>query len=153
MNKTCPDCKKDKPLSDFYKDKQQKNGLKPYCKVCVKKQCAKHYIDNQDTLRKKCIIWYRNNRKKVLIYHKKYYEKNKKRILQVHTTYNKTIAKNIMCARNAVSNAIRNNKLKKQPCEVCGELKVQAHHEDYSKPLEVNWLCKDHHSELHRKTI
>ena len=42
---------------------------------------------------------------------------------------------------------IRNGKLKRQPCEVCGKLKVEAHHEDYSRPLEINWLCKKHHAE------
>lgn len=40
----------------------------------------------------------------------------------------------------------------KKPCEVCGEVKVQAHHEDYINHLNVMWLCKDHHHELHRKT-
>ena len=36
-----------------------------------------------------------------------------------------------------------------QPCEVCGDTKVEKHHDDYSKPLEVRWLCKTHHRELH----
>ncbi len=30
-------------------------------------------------------------------------------------------------------------------CSDCGETKVEAHHEDYSKPLDVEWLCKKHH--------
>ena len=37
-----------------------------------------------------------------------------------------------------------------QPCEVCGE-SAQRHHDDYSKPLEVRWLCTRHHGEVHRK--
>lgn len=41
-------------------------------------------------------------------------------------------------------------KLKKEPCQVCGCEKVEGHHHDYSKPLEVAWLCKKHHAELHR---
>jgi hypothetical protein len=36
-----------------------------------------------------------------------------------------------------------------QPCEVCGDLKVTAHHDDYSKPLDVRWLCRLHHSRAH----
>lgn len=40
--------------------------------------------------------------------------------------------------------------LAKQLCEKCG-VKAEAHHEDYSKPLEVRWLCKKHHAEAHRK--
>jgi len=42
--------------------------------------------------------------------------------------------------------------LEKQPCEVCGATKVEAHHDDYTKPLEVRWLCKRHHSEVHTKS-
>lgn len=30
--------------------------------------------------------------------------------------------------------------------------KVQAHHDDYSKPLEVRWLCVPHHA-LHHKQL
>jgi hypothetical protein len=41
--------------------------------------------------------------------------------------------------------------LERQPCEVCGAAKVEAHHPDYSKPLEVQWLCKRHHAEVHTK--
>ena len=44
---------------------------------------------------------------------------------------------------------IRNGKLIRMPCEVCGELKVEAHHDDYYKPFEVRWLCGHHHREHH----
>ncbi len=37
----------------------------------------------------------------------------------------------------------------KKPCELCGELKVEAHHEDYNKPFDIRWLCIRHHHELH----
>jgi hypothetical protein len=35
--------------------------------------------------------------------------------------------------------------LKRQPCEVCGDPNSDGHHEDYSKPLAVTWLCRTHH--------
>jgi hypothetical protein len=55
-------------------------------------------------------------------------------------------------ARLAVSNAIRTGKLRVQPCERCGYgVGVHAHHEDYSKPLDVNWLCKPCHGQRHRE--
>ena len=38
--------------------------------------------------------------------------------------------------------------LKRQPCW-CGAT-AEAHHPDYDKPLEVEWLCKKHHMEKHR---
>ena len=44
-------------------------------------------------------------------------------------------------ARNAVNNAIRDRKLFRAPCHICGNPKSQAHHYDYSQPLEVGWLC------------
>lgn len=52
-------------------------------------------------------------------------------------------------ARRKVHYAIKNGKLKRGCCEECGESKTFAHHEDYSKPLEVNWLCIKHHREKH----
>lgn len=53
-------------------------------------------------------------------------------------------------ARTKVSNAVRSRRLVKEPCEVCGSLEVQAHHDDYSKPLDVRWLCDPHHREWHK---
>lgn len=44
---------------------------------------------------------------------------------------------------------VRRGHIKKLPCSVCGNKKSQGHHDDYSKPLEVKWLCRKHHNELH----
>jgi hypothetical protein len=44
--------------------------------------------------------------------------------------------------------------LKPLPCEECGSTKdVVAHHPDYEKPLEVRWLCRVHHYEVHKSSI
>src|SRR5688572_3115487 len=48
-------------------------------------------------------------------------------------------------AYQAVSRALRKGKLTKGPCEVCGNPNVHGHHEDYSRPLDVKWLCPRHH--------
>ena len=53
-------------------------------------------------------------------------------------------------AKEAVNNAVRDRRLSRNPCEVCGESKAQAHHDDYSKPLDVRWLCATHHTEWHQ---
>lgn len=47
-------------------------------------------------------------------------------------------------AHRKVFVAIRNGTLKRKSC-FCKNKYTQAHHEDYSKPLEVIWLCKKHH--------
>ena len=47
--------------------------------------------------------------------------------------------------------AIRSGKLTRGPCMICGISEVEAHHEDYSKPFDVQWLCVKHHHEHHRK--
>lgn len=52
-------------------------------------------------------------------------------------------------AHTMVTKAIRDGRLTRQPCEVCGAGKVDAHHDDYDKPLEVRWLCRLHHHHLH----
>lgn len=42
-------------------------------------------------------------------------------------------------------------KLVPRPCEKCGAAKVEKHHDDYSKPLEVRWLCRGCHLAHHRE--
>lgn len=52
-------------------------------------------------------------------------------------------------AREAVTRAIKHGLMKRMPCEVCGDPKSHAHHDDYAKPLEVLWLCQTHHTQAH----
>lgn len=44
----------------------------------------------------------------------------------------------------------RRGKLKRKPCENCGAKRTEKHHDDYSKPLQVRWLCKGCHQTLHK---
>lgn len=61
--------------------------------------------------------------------------------------YNK--AKNKI--RNLTRAAVKRGDLIKLPCEVCGNIKSEAHHLDYSNHLDIKWLCRFHHMEAHRK--
>jgi len=54
-----------------------------------------------------------------------------------------------MNARAKVQYAVRVGKIVKEKCEVCGDVNTQGHHDDYSKPLVVRWLCVEHHMEVH----
>lgn len=51
--------------------------------------------------------------------------------------------------RLRVAKARLNGELPRQPCEVCGDPKTDGHHDDYSKPLEIRWLCRSHHRQHH----
>lgn len=54
-------------------------------------------------------------------------------------------------ARGLLNKAILAGKIFRKPCQECGETKVDGHHPDYTKPLDVIWLCRPHHAELHAK--
>jgi hypothetical protein len=68
-------------------------------------------------------------------------------------------------ARSAVSVAVVAGLLERRSCErvyewsgrTCGRPKTYAHHEDYSRPLDVVWLCgwchKRRHSELNKSPV
>lgn len=53
-------------------------------------------------------------------------------------------------AHRRVEMAIKFGRMTRMPCGVCGNEKSHAHHDDYSKPLDVIWLCHSHHMAHHR---
>lgn len=53
-------------------------------------------------------------------------------------------------ARWAVRREVAAKRMNRQPCEQCGELQVHGHHDDYTKPLEVRWLCPPCHRDWHK---
>lgn len=76
-------------------------------------------------------------------------------ISQNHYRYKKRQMKRFpkrVAARQKVQKALASGDITRQACEVCGEPSAEAHHDDYTKPLEVRWLCKKHHTELHMET-
>lgn len=68
---------------------------------------------------------------------------------RAHATFSKNYPLK-RAAHIAVGNAVRDGRLVKMPCEVCGASSAEAHHDDYDKPLDVRWLCESHHDEWHR---
>lgn len=70
---------------------------------------------------------------------------------QAHAAANKAYRqrnKKKLAAHNAVAKAVLRGKLTPHPCWVCGE-KAEAHHPDYDRPLDVVWLCPEHHKQTH----
>lgn len=53
-------------------------------------------------------------------------------------------------AHRAVDRALKQGVLLRKPCEKCGAKRAHAHHDDYSKPLQVRWLCAKDHAREHR---
>ena len=54
-------------------------------------------------------------------------------------------------ARYITNNAIASGKIQKGACERCGNPRVHAHHDDYSKPLAIRWLCPPCHIKHHKE--
>lgn len=133
--KPCIACGVTKPLTEFYKHKQMADGHLNKCKNCVK------------------VAVRANRRKRVNQYRKYDVErfKCKERRASAAACLKRQRERDPQKAkaRNAVSNAVRDGRLKRLPCEVCGNEKSEAHHTDYSKPLDVRWLCRVHHMMEH----
>jgi hypothetical protein len=56
-------------------------------------------------------------------------------------------------AQRLFSNRLQQGKIERGPCAISNEMcsgKIEGHHCDYNKPLEVVWLCKKHHGAWHR---
>ena len=64
--------------------------------------------------------------------------------------WNREFALEAKRAHKKVARAIKGGRLIPGPCEVCGTRRnIHAHHDDYTKPLEVRWLCSSHHQIWH----
>jgi hypothetical protein len=88
------------------------------------------------------------------IKHRPLSEETKRRIgdkLRKGSKYSEEEKRIIIAARRTVNNAIRDGRITRQNCH-CGQF-GEAHHPDYTKPLEVIWLCRKHHEDLHRNVI
>lgn len=129
--KKCFKCLEIKAISEFYKHKRMADGHLNKCKSCTK--------NDSTTNRNRNIEHYR--------------EYDRKRGNRQPSGYLKEYRQKFPIkyrATGIVNNAIRDNKLFKEPCEICGDKKSHAHHDDYSKPLNVRWLCAAHHKQWHR---
>lgn len=132
--KKCTKCEQVKLESEFYQTSKTARSSK--CKECTKR-------DN------------RLNRSKRIDYYTEYERRRSKspdRVAKL-PAYRKHRPQYKKIANYTVSNAIRDGRLVRGPCEVCGSSDVEAHHDDYTKPLDVRWLCFRHHRELHGQVV
>lgn len=145
--RTCKTCGESKPLMDFY---NQTNGNP--MRLC--KGCWKDYVKANRLLRFEHYREYERTRANAphRVEARKAYAQTPQGRARSDAGKRAYITRNPAkrAAHVEVGNAIRAGKLVRLPCEVCGSARAQAHHDDYTKPLDVRWLCTTHHMEWHR---
>jgi hypothetical protein len=62
----------------------------------------------------------------------------------------KGLAKKKDTCRSYAGSYVRRGHITVKPCEICGET-AEMHHPDYNDPTRVEWLCREHHLELHQE--
>jgi hypothetical protein len=133
IKKRCLKCGVEKSSVDFYKHSKMADGLLGKCKECTKACVRAHRISNHQ---------------KVCAYDRaRSARKERKEKVAEYQRRRRIRCPEKTRARNAVSNAIRDGRLKRRPCVHCGSLRVQAHHHDYSRPLDIVWVCFTCHRE------
>lgn len=139
LTKTCPECLLVKPTSEFYNHPAAADKLSTYCKDCTK-------------------IKVRANRELRKDYYRAYDRLRGSR--NTSGSYN-TESKKEWRLRNADKvraqgqciRAVKAGKIvRPTTCSVCGKVCTpHGHHHDYTKPLDVLWVCSKCHSAIHRK--
>lgn len=175
--KTCSKCKLEKSVLLFYK-KYNSEMRRPACKKCMSEYAKKNYPnkniwqrahrkENVELYRYKANKWrasnvihvnkvqseYRkSNGEKIKYFSRKYVSKNKETI-KIYSMLMREMEPKKEHARKKINELKRNGLLvSRDVCEFCEkEKKTNAHHYDYSKPLDVVWLCSVCHGIIHRK--
>ena len=130
MDKVCFKCKERKPLNEFYAQKQMKDGFLNKCKECTKRDVRKNRQESENAR----------------AYDRRRYKENPKRREETHRRAReyRVLYPDRYKAHSKLGNAVRDGRIQKpKTCTRCGgkERRIEAHHPDYSKPLDVMWLC------------
>ena len=149
--KTCFKCGCEKPFSEFYRHKGMADGHLGKCKACTKTDVSTHREENIEKVRaydrERGILPHRVEARKT------YQETEAFRHSHAKANQKYRVSKpERERARSAVSRAVRHGRL--IPWPVCAipecDCAPEAHHPDYSRPLEVVWLCDGHHKDAHK---
>jgi hypothetical protein len=134
----CYECKVILPRSAFSASSRNKDGILHMCRECNRAHVKAWKARNPQARRAIADRWAKSERGKLTA---------SRRLKMERRAHPEKHA-----ARATAWRAIRSGAITPKPCEVCGAEKVDAHHDDYSKPLEVRWLCRPHHQQHHRDT-
>lgn len=135
--KRCTECGATKVLSEFH---AQGDGKRPACKTCTRERARRWRQANPEKVREQA-------RKQAARRKASGRPRNRKGYNAQWYRDNRERAKVVNAARCAVYRAERLGELiRPYVCATCGaEGPIEAHHEDYAKPLEVVWLCRACH--------
>lgn len=140
MEKSCIRCDTVKRIGEFYAHKAMLDGHLSVCKECVRRRVTARYERERDKISE-----YERERNKTP--ERKVYAAERQR------KYRKANPEKD-AARRKVGAAVKSGVLRKHPCERCGSEKSQAHHHDYSVPLDVEWLCfRCHREHAHGQVV
>ena len=133
MEKTCKKCKETMSIQEFYTHKQMGDGRLSFCKECVKSRVRKY--GSTDHAKEIARAWAKTpkGRAKTSRGGKRHIEQNPEK----------------MRCRRMSANAIRDGKITREPCRVCGDEKSESHHKDYTNPFNIDWLCRKHHRKIY----
>jgi hypothetical protein len=134
--KRCFKCGVILPLDEFYIHRQMADGHLNKCKRCTRLDVHLHRFDPRFRDR---VLAYDYTRRQSVERKQQFLEAERKRRMR-HPEKVK--------ARQRINYAIKTGKVRRQSCEVCGALRAEAHHLDYSQPFAVRWFCSKHHRKL-----
>lgn len=149
--RTCKQCGEEKEETGFYKHPFSRGGRSEKCKECVKENVRANRLKRLEYYRE--YDRQRMDQPERVEARRNYRERNKASYLERSKTWQQANREK-RAAHIMVGNAVRAGKiLKPSACQRCGEasVKLDGHHEDYAKPLDVTWLCEPCHGARHRE--
>jgi ribosomal protein S27AE len=146
--KQCRICKEIKNFDFFSKDSRSRDRKHSECKKCASER---HKLDKEANPQKQIIKWWNysiKNEEKLREKSREYRKNSNGKEVSYRAQYRIDFAPKVM-AKSKISSLLSKGVIVRKPCEICGAEKVDAHHDDYAKPLDVRWLCRRHHSTWH----
>jgi len=149
--KVCKECNQEKSLDAFYKHSKMLDGHLNKCIECVKERIKKHRANNIEKIN--AYDRERSKKPQRRLKNKEYAKSEKGKLAHKKSLQNYKTRHPLRYATKVMTgNAIRDGKLVRAlNCSVCNsEKKIEGHHDDYTKPLDVRWLCEKCHKEWHK---
>ncbi len=144
-SKVCHKCKELKDASQFGRSKQCADGLYSYCKACERvRSVERKAARNADPAVMTAFL----ERRRLYSAVSAYWNADGIRARAIAKAPSDSVKRS---THVKVSKATKSGRLIRKSCEICGETRTHAHHDDYAKPLDVRWLCSVHHADWHLK--